>query len=90
MTTIQPSSEQEYLAKKLHSDLMTLYGPVIGGEDLCKVLGFRTGAAFRLAFKQGDIDLSIFKIDKRRGKFALTVDVVAWLIHQKYKTAEEE
>jgi hypothetical protein len=87
---IQANNEKEELAVKLHSDLMTLFGPVIGGEDLHKVLGYKTGAAFRLALKQGDIDLSIFKIDKRRGKFALTVDIVAWLINQKYRSIKEE
>lgn len=90
MEKTQASCEQEMLAKKLHSDLMALFGPVIGGEDLHKVLGYKTGAAFRLALKQGDIDLSIFKIDKRRGKFALTVDIVTWLINQKYKPIKEE
>jgi hypothetical protein len=87
---IQPYNEKEVLVTKIHSDLMALFGPVIGGEDLYKVLGYKTGAAFRLALKQGDIDLSIFKIDKRRGKFALTVDIVTWLINQKYKSLQEE
>lgn len=90
MEEIQASNEKEALAKKIHSDLMALFGPVIGGEDLHKVLGYKTGAAFRLAFKQGDINLSIFKIDKRRGKFALTEDIVAWLIEQKYKSIKEK
>ena len=90
MEKLQPSNDKAVLAKKLHSDLMTLFGPVIGGEDLHKVLGYKTGAAFRLAHKQGDIDLCIFKIDKRRGQFSLTVDIVSWLINQKYKSIKEE
>ena len=90
MEKSQPSNDKAVLAKKLHSDLMALFGPVIGGEDLHKVLGYKTGAAFRLAHKQGDIDLSIFNIDKRRGKFSLTVDIVEWLINQKYKSIKEE
>jgi hypothetical protein len=55
------------------------YGPLIGGPNLVKVLGFRTNAAFRRAEKIGNIGVDVFEIEGRKGKFARTEDVEAWL-----------
>jgi len=55
------------------------YGPLIGGPQLVKVLGFRTNAAFRQAEKIGNIGIDVFEIEGRKGKFARTHDVEAWL-----------
>lgn len=89
MSKIKAKEEKESLINKLNHDLMIMFGPVIGGEDLHKVLGYKTGAAFRLALKQGDIALPIFNITKRRGKFALTIDIVNWLVEQRDESKEE-
>lgn len=61
---------------------MTLYeeyGPLIGGPDLVKVLGFRSNAAFRRAEKLGYVGVEVFDIDGRKGKFAHTTAVETWL-----------
>lgn len=79
------SKEKVVLVNKLEKELFDRYGPMIGGAKLHKVLGYNTSAAFRLALKQGDISLPVFKIEKRRGNFALTVDIAAWLVEQKFK-----
>jgi len=83
------NSEKEVLINTLRQDLMEHFGPVIGGEDLRQVLGYKTGAAFRLALKQNDITLPVFTIKKRRGRFALAIDIARWLAEQKYLTVKE-
>jgi hypothetical protein len=55
------------------------YGPLIGGPDLIKVLGFRSNASFRRTEKLGKLGVSTFEIEGRKGKFALTRDVEEWL-----------
>lgn len=63
------------LAKELHQE----YGPLIGGPDLVKVLGFRSNASFKRAQKLGQIDLEMFGIEGRKGSFAYTRNVASWL-----------
>lgn len=59
--------------------LFEQYGPLIGGPDLIKVLGFRSNASFRRSEKLGLLGVKVFDIDGRKGKFALTRDVEEWL-----------
>lgn len=55
------------------------FGPLMGGADLWRSLGFRTATAFSRALRVGALELPIFDLPCRRGKFALTRDVAAWL-----------
>ena len=59
--------------------LSNVYGPLIGGKDLVKILGFRKHAAFRQAIRLNRLGINTFDIENRRGKFALTEDVEKWL-----------
>lgn len=60
--------------------LLELYGPLIGGKDLVKILGFRTHAAFRQAIRMNKLTgINTFEIEGRRGRFVLTEDVENWL-----------
>lgn len=61
------------------SDLHDKYGPLVGGPDLVKVLGYRSNASFRRADRLGIIGVKVFQIPGRKGKYAKTQDVVAWL-----------
>lgn len=63
----------------LKADLEARFGPLMGGSDLWRALGFRTATAFGRAQRKGSLNLHIFDIHKRRGKFALTRDVADWL-----------
>ena len=85
MSLANLNNDKQDLVIKLDKDLMDRHGPIIGGEDLWQVLGYKTAAAFRLALKLGDISLPIFNIEKRRGKFALSIDIANWIVDQKYK-----
>ena len=69
----------EQLHAKLINDLSDRYGEVIGGEMLSKALGFPSIAAMKQAIKRETLTIPTFFIRGRRGRFALTVDVAAWL-----------
>jgi hypothetical protein len=59
--------------------LLTRFGPLLGGADLVQALGYSNAAAFRQARRQGRLGVHVFDLPSRRGKFALTSDVVLWL-----------
>lgn len=61
------------------SELLALYGPLLGGEELMRAAGFRTANAFKLAIRRGRVGFDVFQITGRRGQFARTADVVEWL-----------
>lgn len=60
-------------------DLKTQFGPMIGNEDLMKILGFKTMYAFRAAVKRNTVGVETFNIQGRRGRFAYTREVEKWL-----------
>lgn len=55
------------------------YGPVIGGKDLWKSLGYKTFSAFSRAIAKNTIAINVFRIEGRRGWFGLTEDLTNWL-----------
>lgn len=73
MTPEVSNSEDQFNLENQH-------GPLIGGENLIKILGFKTSAAFRRADRKNLLGVKIFGIKGRRGKFAYTKDVELWLL----------
>lgn len=67
------------LAIALQQDLLQLYGPVIGQDDLRRALGYASLGGFRQALARGVLPVPVFAIPHRRGKYALTKDVAWWL-----------
>lgn len=67
--------DESQLAQSLHIQ----YGELIGGTDLMKCLGFKTMAAFNRSYRLGYLGIRLIEIPNRRGKFALTSDVINWL-----------
>lgn len=63
----------------LGDSLLKQYGPLMGGAELYRSLGFRSAAAFQRAVRDNALSIRIFAVPGRRGKFALTADVAAWL-----------
>lgn len=64
----------------LEKTMLKEFGPLMGGEDLRRALGYRTWAAFARAVRMDGIGIRVFEIPNRRGRFALTADVSAWLL----------
>lgn len=61
-------------------DLDTMHGPLLNGTALYRALGLPSAAAFRQAASRGQLPVPVFTIPNRRGRFALTRDVAAWLV----------
>ncbi|MGY4516240.1 hypothetical protein [Lysobacter sp. HA18] len=59
--------------------LLRLYGPMLGGRDLARALGYRSGDAMRKAHKRGRLPIRTFELEGRRGRFAATADLAAWI-----------
>lgn len=65
---------------EFETKLIGRYGPIVGGPDLLKCLGFRSQAAFKRAQRLGLLGINVFEIESRKGMFALTEDVAGWLM----------
>lgn len=66
-------------SQELQAQMLDRYGPMIGGQDLRRVLGFPSAAAFRQAALRGTLPVPVFVLPNRKGRFALTIEVSAWL-----------
>ena len=64
---------------KLQKELSERYGEVIGGKTLSHILGFSSMAAMKQSLSRKTLLLPVFFIEGRRGRYALTSDVAAWL-----------
>ncbi len=80
------------LEPQMQDIMLKEYGPLMGGEDLRRALGYRTWSAFARAVRSESLGVSVFDIPGRRGKFALTREVASWLtrVRQGDVTAEEQ
>lgn len=71
------------LVKELEEELTARYGPMVSNEDLRVALGYPSKEAFRQALSRKRAPVPVFSLPQRRGKFALTKDVAAWLAAQR-------
>jgi hypothetical protein len=56
------------------------YGPLVGGPELERLLGYTSNSAFRQAVHRGRLPVKVFTLPDRRGKFAFTSDIAKWLL----------
>lgn len=70
---------QSSSSERIYCVLNTQYGPLMGAAELRRALGFTTQEAFRQAVVRNKVGVPVFSIPGRRGKFAHTSDVAAWL-----------
>lgn len=59
------------------------YGPIIGGEELRKFLGFRTAAAFQKWRAVDSAKFPLFNLSGRKGSFAMTQEAGHWLLSRR-------
>jgi len=79
----------ELLATQLECELTSQHGPMMAGENLRIALGYPSKDAFRQAIARKTVPIPVFDIEKRRGKFALTKDVAAWLSAQRARAVAQ-
>lgn len=64
---------------ELTEQLSRVHGHLLTGRSLWQILGFKNSAAFRQAKSRGVLGVRVFTIPNRRGSFATTREVAAWL-----------
>ena len=85
----------ETLKAKHIERLLHHYGPLIGGQDLLKALGFASPDALTKAEQRGHLPFPVFKQSGRRGWWARIDDMATWLseidlvIEKTKRTGEE-
>ena len=67
------------LEDELRKVLLAEWGYVMGSAGLRQAFGYGQQAAQRAAIARGHLPVKTFGIKGRRGPFALTHDVAAWL-----------
>lgn len=70
---------QQELEHQLMVDLEAQHGPLLNGRVLYRALGLPSADAFRQAACRGQLQVRVFTLPNRRGRFALTRDVAHWL-----------
>ena len=83
------NKEQQDSLTCVQQYMIDKHGLLMSGKTLWCALGFENSQSFRKARSQGRIGVEVFSIPKRRGSFALTVDVASW-IENLNKQEEEE
>ena len=73
----------EIFQTSLYQELSVKHGEMIGGAKLAHVLGYSTASAFCKALERETLNLAIFHVEGRSGRFALTADVALWLINNR-------
>jgi len=84
---VQRRASLRRVAKEIERELTRLYGPLVGGDDLVRCCGLKTGAAFRQARARGSLPIPVFPLQGRRGTYAFVADVAAWLASQQKAVA---
>lgn len=69
-------------ATSLEAMLLERYGLVMGSAQIREALSFPSAEALRVALLRGKVGVATFAIAGRRGRFALTVKVAAFLEEQ--------
>lgn len=62
---------------------VALYGPIASADALKALLGCRTLSALNHALAMREVGFATFTLPKRRGQFAFTSEVAAWLVEQR-------
>ena len=60
-------------------DLLQRHGELVSQKDLVRLLGYPSLRAVQKASERGRLPIKTFSVPGRRGKFAFTRDVAAWL-----------
>lgn len=61
-------------------ELEQKYGPMVSGQAMWRLLGYRTGVDFRQAAMRGVLPVQVFTNPEHKGEFAWIRDVAAWLV----------
>jgi len=93
MTDCDPqprAATTDLLATRLEETLLQRYGPILGGADLAKALGYPSMRAFQQAVVRGVVGVPVFTMRNRRGRFALASEVAQFVARERVDKATKE
>lgn len=73
------NDREERIARHEHA-LLEQYGPLVTGNDLLRVAGYRTAEALRMAIRRDVVGFDVFIVKGRRGRSANARNVAEWLV----------
>lgn len=73
-------TSEEARIDEYERSLIRLYGVVIRGKTLRHVLGYKSGAAFRMAVHRNKVPVPTFVLEGRRARMARSRDIAKWLV----------
>lgn len=80
---------KEPFITSLERELIERYGELLATDPLYRLLGYSTPAALKQSLLRKELPaVPIFRIENRRGMFALTKDVAAWLAEKRFTAIE--
>jgi hypothetical protein len=62
-----------------YKSLLSKYGEIISSTDLARELGYKSTSALRQSIHRNKLELKVFEIENRKGKFAFAKDLANWL-----------
>lgn len=90
MASDRSCADEEELADQLEKELVALYGPVLTGPEVQKVLRYRSLDAYRKAMVRKTVPVPLFQISGQRGKFALAKDIAQYLVQQRSQVEDDQ
>ncbi len=78
----------DQLALEIEAELVSKHGPLLPPSVLPTLLGYRSVDAYRKAVSRRTVPVAIFKLENRRGSFALAKDVARWISQRRHQATE--
>ena len=86
--TWRDMTHPDQLALDIEAELVSKHGPLLPPSVLPTLLGYRSIDAYRKAVSRHTVPVAIFKLENRRGSFALAKDVARWLSQRRHQATE--
>ena len=80
--------QPDQLALEFEAELVSKHGPLVPPSALPILLGYQSVDAYCKAVSRGTVPVPIFKLENRRGRFALAKDVARWLSQRRDHPSE--
>lgn len=87
---VSMSDPESHADTRVASYLLQQHGPLMHGRSLWLALGYVSAQAFRRAIRNGLVPVRTFTLDRRKGRFAKTLDVADWLTRLASPEPQEE
>lgn len=81
----EQSDPQQELVSEIEAHLTARYGVMMNSAALSRELAYPSTTAFRVAVARGTVEIPLFSIPNRKGKFALAKDVAHWIAQQRHQ-----